>query len=157
MESSGWPDPSRDKAVAEEQRGECHRLRQTQQRGENDDAEEEEEEEEEDSDLCIIIIRPDHSAGWPPNISSLYRCWTWRLPSSNASPRWRIFYQNEFVQSLKTHSLQVEKLIQEMKTANLESLTISPPEESKAFLDGDTSSSNHISSNSQNDIWHLHV
>ena len=31
---------------------------------------------------------------------------------------------------------KVEKLIQEMKTANLESLTISPPEESKAFLDG---------------------
>ena len=38
--------------------------------------------------------------------------------------------------------LQVEKLIQEMKTANLESLTISPPEESKAFLDGEASSSN---------------
>jgi len=30
---------------------------------------------------------------------------------------------------------EVEKLIQEMKTANLESLTISPPEESKALLD----------------------
>lgn len=31
---------------------------------------------------------------------------------------------------------EVEKLIQDMKTANLESLTISPPEESKALLDG---------------------
>ena len=31
---------------------------------------------------------------------------------------------------------EVEKLIQDMKSANLESLTISPPEETKAFLDG---------------------
>lgn len=30
---------------------------------------------------------------------------------------------------------EVEKLIQDMKSANLESLTISPPEETKAFLD----------------------
>merc|ERR1711874_882417 len=30
---------------------------------------------------------------------------------------------------------EVEKLIQDMKSANLESLTISPPEESKTFLD----------------------
>ena len=31
---------------------------------------------------------------------------------------------------------EVEKLIADMKSANLESLTISPPEETKAFLDG---------------------
>ena len=41
---------------------------------------------------------------------------------------------------------QVEKLIQEMKTANLESLTISPPEESKAFLDGELDTSSTASS-----------
>ena len=49
---------------------------------------------------------------------------------------------------LKLFSLQVEKLIQEMKTANLESLTISPPEESKAFLDGEKVAS--VISNSEN-------
>ena len=38
---------------------------------------------------------------------------------------------------------EVEKLIQDMKSANLESLTISPPEETKAFLDG---KSQHIQS-----------
>ena len=32
---------------------------------------------------------------------------------------------------------EVEKLIADMKCANLESLTISPPEETKAFLDGE--------------------
>lgn len=31
---------------------------------------------------------------------------------------------------------EVERLIADMKSANLESLTISPPEETKAFLDG---------------------
>ena len=31
---------------------------------------------------------------------------------------------------------EVERLIQDMKSANLESLTISPPEETRAFLDG---------------------
>ena len=35
-----------------------------------------------------------------------------------------------------TRKGEVEKLIQDMKSANLESLTISPPEESKTFLDG---------------------
>lgn len=38
--------------------------------------------------------------------------------------------------AIQQRKSEVEKLIQEMKTANLESLTISPPEESKAFLDG---------------------
>ena len=33
---------------------------------------------------------------------------------------------------------EVEKLISDMKSANLESLTISPPEETKAFLDGES-------------------
>jgi len=37
--------------------------------------------------------------------------------------------------AIQQRKSEVEKLIQEMKTANLESLTISPPEESKAFLD----------------------
>lgn len=36
-----------------------------------------------------------------------------------------------------TRKGEVEKLIQDMKSANLESLTISPPEESKTFLDGE--------------------
>lgn len=33
---------------------------------------------------------------------------------------------------------EVEKLIKEMREANMESLAISPPEESKQFLDGNT-------------------
>ena len=39
-----------------------------------------------------------------------------------------------------TRKGEVEKLIQDMKSANLESLTISPPEESKTFLDGELQS-----------------
>lgn len=39
---------------------------------------------------------------------------------------------------IQARKAEVEKLIQDMKSANLESLTISPPEESKAFLDGPT-------------------
>lgn len=38
---------------------------------------------------------------------------------------------------IMTRKGEVEKLIQDMKSANLESLTISPPEESKTFLDGE--------------------
>ena len=38
--------------------------------------------------------------------------------------------------AIQARKSEVEKLIQEMKSANLESLTISPPEESKVFLDG---------------------
>ena len=136
----GWPDPSGDKAVAKEQRGECHCLRQTQQRGENND-----DDEKENSDLriIVIVIRAISSRATLQYFFS-FRCLTWRLPSSNASPRWRTFYQKVFLPALKIHFPQVEKLIQEMKTANLESLTISPPEESKAFLDGETSSSNRL-------------
>lgn len=37
---------------------------------------------------------------------------------------------------ISARKAEVEKLIQDMKSANLESLTISPPDESKAFLDG---------------------
>ena len=40
---------------------------------------------------------------------------------------------------------EVEKLIADMKCANLESLTISPPEETKAFLDGECRVSPSIS------------
>ena len=39
---------------------------------------------------------------------------------------------------------EVEKLIQDMKSANLESLTISPPEETKAFLDGRCQHTFHV-------------
>ena len=38
---------------------------------------------------------------------------------------------------IMTRKGEVEKLIQDMKSANLESLTISPPEESKTFLEGE--------------------
>lgn len=38
--------------------------------------------------------------------------------------------------AILTRKGEVEKLIADMKSANLESLTISPPEETKAFLDG---------------------
>ena len=38
--------------------------------------------------------------------------------------------------AIQARKAEVEKLIAEMKSANLESLTISPPEETKAFLDG---------------------
>ena len=41
--------------------------------------------------------------------------------------------------AIQARKSEVEKLIQEMKSANLESLTISPPEESKVFLDGKNS------------------
>jgi hypothetical protein len=41
---------------------------------------------------------------------------------------------------------EVERLIQDMKSANLESLTISPPEETRAFLDGTISSCIHNTS-----------
>merc|ERR1711953_1338119 len=41
----------------------------------------------------------------------------------------------EVENQIMTRKGEVEKLIQDMKSANLESLTISPPEESKTFLD----------------------
>ena len=43
---------------------------------------------------------------------------------------------------IMTRKGEVEKLIQDMKSANLESLTISPPEESKTFLDGEFRANN---------------
>ena len=42
----------------------------------------------------------------------------------------------EVEHAILTRKGEVEKLIADMKSANLESLTISPPEETKAFLDG---------------------
>ena len=39
---------------------------------------------------------------------------------------------------LSQRKAEVEKLIQEMREVNMESLAISPPEESKQFLDGNT-------------------
>ena len=63
----------------------------------------------------------------------------------------RIFQKNNFIISfslkfdlqvkdvedqLSQRKAEVEKLIQEMREVNMESLAISPPEESKQFLDG---------------------
>lgn len=42
--------------------------------------------------------------------------------------------------AIQQRKAEVEQLIQDMKSANLESLAISPPEESKAFLDGEACS-----------------
>ncbi len=42
----------------------------------------------------------------------------------------------EVEQEIQARKGEVERLIQDMKSANLESLTISPPEETRAFLDG---------------------
>ena len=39
--------------------------------------------------------------------------------------------------AIQARKSEVEKLIADMKSANLESLTISPPEENKVFLDGE--------------------
>jgi hypothetical protein len=38
--------------------------------------------------------------------------------------------------AISQRKAEVEKLIKEMREANMESLAISPPEESKQFLDG---------------------
>jgi hypothetical protein len=42
----------------------------------------------------------------------------------------------EVEQEIQLRKGEVERLIQDMKSANLESLTISPPDETRAFLDG---------------------
>ena len=42
----------------------------------------------------------------------------------------------EVEDQISQRKAEVEKLIKEMREANLESLAISPPEESKQFLDG---------------------
>ena len=39
-------------------------------------------------------------------------------------------------EQISQRKAEVEKLIQEMREVNMESLAISPPEESKQFLDG---------------------
>jgi hypothetical protein len=46
------------------------------------------------------------------------------------------FKVKEVDDQINQRKAEVEKLIQEMREANMESLTISPPEESKQFLDG---------------------
>ena len=43
----------------------------------------------------------------------------------------------EVEDKISARKAEVEKLIREMREANLESLAISPPEESKQFLDGE--------------------
>ena len=51
---------------------------------------------------------------------------------------WIWIFQVEEVQEQISHrKAEVEKLIKEMRDANMESLAISPPEESKQFLDGE--------------------
>ena len=42
----------------------------------------------------------------------------------------------EVEEQIQARKAEVEKLIKEMREANMESLAISPPEESKQFLDG---------------------
>ncbi len=42
----------------------------------------------------------------------------------------------EVEDQISERKAEVEKLIKEMREANMESLAISPPEESKQFLDG---------------------
>ena len=43
----------------------------------------------------------------------------------------------EVEDAISARKAEVEKLIREMREANMESLAISPPEESKQFLDGE--------------------
>jgi hypothetical protein len=43
----------------------------------------------------------------------------------------------EVEDQISARKAEVEKLIREMREANMESLAISPPEESKQFLDGE--------------------
>lgn len=40
-------------------------------------------------------------------------------------------------EQIRQRKSEVEKLVKEMREANMESLAISPPEESKQFLDGE--------------------
>ncbi len=47
-----------------------------------------------------------------------------------------IFQVKEVEDQISQRKAEVEKLIKEMREANMESLAISPPEESKQFLDG---------------------
>ena len=50
---------------------------------------------------------------------------------------WRLYFQVKDVEDqISQRKAEVEKLIQEMREVNMESLAISPPEESKQFLDG---------------------
>ena len=46
------------------------------------------------------------------------------------------FQVKEVEDQISQRKAEVEKLIKEMREANMESLAISPPEESKQFLDG---------------------
>ena len=50
---------------------------------------------------------------------------------------WHLYFQVKDVEDqISQRKAEVEKLIQEMREVNMESLAISPPEESKQFLDG---------------------
>lgn len=46
------------------------------------------------------------------------------------------FQVKEVEDQISQRKAEVEKLIKEMREANMESLTISPPEESKQFIEG---------------------
>ena len=48
----------------------------------------------------------------------------------------------EVEEKISARKAEVEKLIREMREANLESLAISPPEESKQFLEGQNQTRN---------------
>ena len=48
----------------------------------------------------------------------------------------KYFQVKEVEEQISQRKAEVEKLIQEMREVNMESLAISPPEESKQFLDG---------------------
>ena len=50
---------------------------------------------------------------------------------------WHLYFQVKDVEDqISQRKAEVEKLIQEMREVNMESLAISPPEESQQFLDG---------------------
>ena len=48
-----------------------------------------------------------------------------------------LFQVKDVEEQISARKAEVENLIKEMREANMESLAISPPEESKQFLDGE--------------------
>ena len=58
---------------------------------------------------------------------------------------WHLYFQVKDVEDqISQRKAEVEKLIQEMREVNMESLAISPPEESKQFLDGKSTYFFHV-------------
>ena len=54
------------------------------------------------------------------------------------NPICSIFQVKEVEGQIRQRKSEVEQLIKEMREANMESLAISPPEESKQFLEGES-------------------